>query len=394
MQRCCESFMTALNLRTAAVKHCPMHCDVMLCAVCLQHRHRTTHKKAHYCVGETMREPIDLPEGHSGPERPGDYLRHIVLTTPKTRGCVRAAAETLARWFTWMKRRKAWKSHVRAAMGVFECTGNATDGWGWHVHCLTMGEWWQNQCKVSDVTDERASRRVKFIGPLRRLQDYGTVYERPARPSWGECECVKRAPRGRKNDPSERCLMQEWFQVTGGEARIVHISAAGANHRNGRSSAIAEAIKYVVKTLSLDASAIVDFQIGMKGFQRVRWSGEWYGMQPPDDEGGEPRVMVAPEDLWRRSTGTIGELFARLTTGDEWVLEAATAAGWKLIPFEGPIQEGRARPPPEVELPKAFAVSAVEHLEAASAELDTSTAKYLAEHPDQALPFSVSHVPF
>lgn len=369
MRRCCDSFMAALNLKTATVKQCPMHCDVMQCPVCLQHRSRTTLKKAHYCLDETMRPTTD--------EDPGDFLRHIVLTTPKFKGDVREAAERLAWWFGKLKRRKAWLTHVRACMGVFECVGNAKDGWGWHVHCLTIGSWWQNQCKVDDVDQD------------------GTPFTRPARPSHGECDCIKRVgAHGRRNAATERCLMQEWYQVTGGEARIVHISAAGANHRSGTSSAIAEAIKYVVKTSSLDAPSIVDFQIGMGGFQRIRWSGQWYGMQPPEDGAMEPRVMVCPEDLWRFSTGIIGELFARMCNGDPLVIQAAQAAGWTMIPFVGPLLEGRARPPPEVKLAEAFAVSAIEYLEQASDDLDTKTTKYFEGSPDRALAFSSSDVPF
>lgn len=364
MRRCCDTFMAALNLKSAAIKQCPLHCDVMLCPVCLQHRHRTTLKKANYCVDETIRPATE--------DDAGDYLRHIVLTTPKVKGDVRAAAETLALWFTWMKRRTAWKTNVRASMGVFECTGNAKDGWGWHVHCLTIGEFWQNQCKV--------------------IGDDGK--ERPADPAT-ECQCIHRKGKnGRRNAPEERCLAQEWYQVTGGIARIVHISAAGANHRSGKSSPIAEAIKYVVKTVDLDASALVDFQIGMKGFQRVRWSGVWYGMQPPDDGEYEPRVMVAPDELWLFSTGVIGELFARMCNGDPLVIEAATAAGWTMIPFVGPLLEGRARPPPEVKLPKEFAVTAVELLEEGSDALETKTDKYFTEHPNRALPFKMSHLPY
>lgn len=392
MKRCCTSFMAAIHLKSAAVKQCPMHCDLSLCAVCLQHRSRSTLKKAHYCIAETMRPSTD--------EDPGDFMRHIVLTTPKRTGDIRELADTLGWWFNMLKRRTAWRSHVRACMGVFEVVGNARDGWGWHVHCLTIGSWWQNQCKIVDVVDERMLRPLcddtsHFIGPLPKLEDYGTVFTRPARPSYDECDCIKRVSShsGRRNAPRERCLMQEWYQVTGGEAHIIHISAAGENHRNGKSNAIAEAVKYVVKTIELDAPSIIDFQTGMTGFQRVRWSGEWYGMQPPDDDL-EPRVMVCPDDLWRFSTGTIGELFGRLNSSDPLVTEAAQAAGWKLIPFEGPLKEGRARPPPEVSLHQAFAVTAVEHLEQASNDLDTKTKTYFAGNPDRLLAFTVGDVPF
>jgi hypothetical protein len=414
LTRCCESFMGALNLKTATVKHCPLHCDLMLCQVCLHHRHRTTIAKATYCIEYSTGTQPSIP--YSGPvgefpgqhalplpyehtiEDTGDMLRHIVLTTPRWDGDVREGAERLARWFGNMKRRKAWRLRVDASMGVFETTYSdgtkkgETKGWGWHVHCLTIGQWWRNQCQVRDVKDER--RPFFFIGPLRRLEDYGTVYTRPANPAH-ECECVKRVgEHGRRNAPEHRCLSQEWYQVTGGEARIVHISAAGAHHREERSNAIAEAVKYVVKTMELNGPQLIEFIQGMRHFQRVRWGGEWMGLQPPDNEAHEPRVMVCPTDLWRLSTGIIGELFARLTNDSAPCLAAAEAAGWKLVPFEGPILEGRARPPPEVKLLQAFAVAAVESLETASDDLDTKTTKYFAGRPDRALAFTVSTVPY
>lgn len=413
MSRCCELFMGALNLKTATVKHCPMHCDVMLCQVCLHHRHRSTIEKATYCVEYSTGTQPSLP--YSGPvgefpgqhalplpyefdiEDTGDMLRHIVVTSPRWDGEPRIGAERLAGWFTKLKRRKAWKLHVRASMGVFETTYSdglkegQTKGWGWHVHCLTIGSWWRNQCQVRDVKDERSGR---FIGPLPRLEDYGTVYKRPANPAY-ECECIHRVgEHGRRNAPEHRCLAQEWFQVTKGEARIVHISAAGAHHREQRSNAIAEAVKYVVKTVELNGPQLIEFIQGMGHFQRVRWGGEWMGLQPPDAEANEPRVMVCPDDLWRRSTGTIGELFARLTSSAAPCLAAAEAAGFKLIPFEGPIREGRARPPPEVLLPQALTVAAVESLEIASDDLETKTNVYFAGRPDRALAFSVGPVPF
>lgn len=392
MQRCCTNFMAALDLKSAAVKTCPMHCDVMLCPVCLNHRSRTTLKKIKYCLAETVRPATE--------DAPGDYVRHVVLTTPRWVGDVREAAEMCARWFSNLKRSGAWKAKVRASMGVFECTGDAVRGWGWHVHCLTIGDWWQSQCKVTDVSDDRPGT---FIGPLPKLSDYGKTFTRPARPSHGECECVRRVgPHGRRNAPTERCLMQQWHQTTDGEAFIVHISAAGEHHRGGKlvkpdhAQAINEAIKYVVKTVDLSPHALVDFTIGMSKFTRVRWGGEWYGahMNPPDDAPHEPRVMVCPDDLWRFSTGTIGELWGRLTSDSEFVLAGAVAAGWTLVPFVGPIREGRARPPPEVELPKEFAVTAVENLEEASEKTERTTELYLSDNPDQRAGFTVGHLPF
>lgn len=375
MRRCCDSFMVALNLKTATVKQCPLHCDVMLCPVCLQHKHRTTLKKANYCLEQSTRSPESTDDDWT--DDTGDMLRHIVVTTPRYKGDVREAAERAAWWYNKLTRRKAWKTHVRASMAVFECTGNARVGWGWHVHVLTIGSWWKNQCKVDDVTD------------------YGEPIVRPADPAH-ECECVKLVgPHGRRNYATLRCLAQEWHQVTHGEARIVHISAAGAHHRSKKSSAIAEAIKYVVKTVELDADGLVDFQIGMKGFQRIRWGGEWHGLQPPDDEAMEPRVMVCPDDLWRSSTGTIGELTASLLTDSRLVDAAAEAAGFTVFGWwEGPLQKGRARPPPLVKLAQAFAVAAVENLEQASDDLDTKTVKYFEGNPDRALVFTCSDVPF
>ncbi|KKN35351.1 hypothetical protein LCGC14_0784350 [marine sediment metagenome] len=377
MQRCAESFRAALNLRDAKVKMCPMHCDVMLCAVCLNHRHRTTLKKIKHCIETTV-----------GPQ---DIIRHSVYTTPRWRGDVREAAETCANWFDNMTRRTAWKDKVLAHMAVFECTGNAVDGWGWHVHVLSIGKYWTNQCKVSDATGGRA-----------RL--------RPARPHHDECECVRRVGHtGRKNSPLERCLMQEWYQTTRGEAWIVHISAAGKDHRDAKlaaaANAINEAVKYVVKTVDLSAAALIDFQIGMRGFKRVRWGGLWYRMNDEPEclcelsgldtcPVHEPRVMVCPDDLWRFSTGTIGELFARLTVDDPQTDAIARAAGWEVHSFSGPMQKGRARPPPLVKLPKSFAVAAVEGLEEQSEQLERKTELYLAQHPDSAAAFEFGHLPF
>ncbi len=380
MQRCCDNFLAAVNLKSGKSKPCPLHCDVMLCPVCLTHRHRTTLEKAFYCVGESMKD--------------GDILRHIVLTTPRMTGDPRHSAERLAHWYGKLVRRRAWKTHVRASMAVFETTWNAQEGWLWHVHVLTVGSYWANQCKVSAQTD------------------YGETTTRPADPAT-ECECktllsccgdtredCRCATRGRRNRAEMRCLMQEWHQVTDGHARIVHISAAGTDHRSANGEkvtvrqAINEAVKYVVKGMELDSAALVDFQIGMRKFQRVRWGGEWFGMQPPDPEAAEPRVMVCPTDLWRLSRGDITELYARVS-GDPFVVEQLRAVeGVVLLPMYGPTNGEHARPPPWVKLLQAFAVSAVESLETASSETEHKTDAYLKANPNAALDLQGMILPF
>lgn len=373
MRRCADDFMASVNLKTGQVKQCPMHCDVMLCPTCLTHRHRSTLKKAYYCVGESLRD--------------GDMLRHIVLTAPRWRGDVREGAERLAWWFACLTRRKAWRENVRGHMAVFEATGNAEEGWHWHVHVLTVGQWWLNQCKVDDkdasgLPIERPADPATECFCKHRVKCCGEHYD--------DCRCDER---GRRNSAAHRCLMQEWYQVTGGEARIVHISAAGSHHRDGDAgSPVAEAVKYVVKTQSLSAAGIVDFVIGMRSFQRVRWGGEWFGMQPPDEGEGIPTVSVCPTDLWRLSTGAIGSLVARLSSGGPKVEEAAIAAGWTLYPFCGPMPQTKARPPPSVVLDKGFAVTAVSSLEERTIDLESRTVSHFRDDPDAEFPFIT--VPF
>ncbi len=380
MQCCCDNFLAVVNIKSGKAKPAPMHCDVMVCPVCLHHRHRTTLEKAFFCVGESMED--------------GDILRHIVLTTPRWKGDPRHAAERLAHWYGKLVRRKAWKTHVRASMAVFETTWNVHEGWMWHVHVLSVGSYWQNQCKVETKTDS------------------GQAILRPADPAT-ECECKQLlsccgdtredctcAKRGRRNRAAMRCLMQEWHQVTDGHARIVHISAAGTDHRSNDGEkktarqAIVEAVKYVVKSIDLDRGAIVDFVIGMRSFQRVRWGGEWYGMQPPDAEAAEPRIVVCPTDLWRLSRGDITELFARVS-GDPFVLaELPAVDGVVMLPAYGATNEEHARPPPWVKLSQAFAVAAVESLETASSETEHKTDRYLQANPTKALDLQGMHLPF
>ncbi len=393
MQRCCEDFMAAVNLRTAEVKHCPMHCDVNLCDVCLMHRKRTTIKKARFCLQQTIQS--------------GDIIRHIVLTMPTWHGDIRAGADWLADCLTRFKRSKAWRDKVRASMASFEVTGNAQRGWHWHVHVLSIGRYWQAQCKVPNTSpgmegQERPADPTwpEFVGPMQEGKP------RP-RPTWrqSECGCVLQVgDAGRRNAPECRCLMQAWHQATGGEARIVHISAAGASHRHadqdGSGDPIAEAVKYMVKSSELTDAALVDFVVGMRHFQAIRWGGEWLGMNPPDDDPDEPLALVCPDDLWRLSTATIGPVLVRLR--GSWAPEpttaelAAVAAGWALHPFIGAMPQGKARPPPSVVLSEAFAVAAVEHLETASTELSSQTDSYFAQNPHKEAEFSVlsSDVPF
>ncbi len=381
MQCCCDNFLAAVNLKSGKGKVCPMHCDVMLCPVCLNHRHRTTLEKAFFCVAESMKD--------------GDILRHIVLTTPRWKGDPRHAAERLGWWYRKMTRRKAWKSHVRASMAVFETTWNEREGWLWHVHVLTVGSYWQNQCKVDAQTD--------YGAPIRRPADPATECECKQLLSCcgdtrEDCKCKKR---GRRNSAGLRCLMQEWHQVTGGRARIVHISAAGTDHRSNDGEtvtarqAIIEAVKYVVKSVDLDQGALVDFQIGMRHFQRVRWGGQWFGMQPPDAEADEPRVMLCPSDLWRLSRDELDHIIARVSGDPLVIAQLGAIEGVIFLPFSGPTSEEHARPPPRyVKLLKAFAVAAVESLEQQSDETENKTDAYLKKNPTKALDLQGIHVPF
>ncbi|MHC4063953.1 MAG: hypothetical protein ACYSUI_05560 [Planctomycetota bacterium] len=346
-----------------------------------------------------------LPGVHDTPPPRHHRQGHIVLTMPRQTGDIRELAETAAWHYTKLTRRKAWRAKCRGWMAVFEVTGNHRVGWLWHVHILAVGRYWVNQCKARD-------ERGQLVSPMR-----------PAHPS--ECECVKRwnvndrgvvvdldgnpgpaamVP-GRRNNPLNRCLMQEWHQATDGEARIVHISSAGIHHRQAglvqdddggsgtrKGNAIAEAIKYVVKTQELASEDLADFICGMRSFQRVRWGGIWRGMEPPDPAEHVPQAIIDPHDLMALAAGTIGPLLVPMTRS-EHAVSAAVAAGWSVHRIHGPPREGRQRPPPQVLLDQVAATAIANNLDKHTDEIARRLERYLRDNPTAKQGFD-THVPF
>lgn len=97
-------------------------------------------------------------------------------------------------------------------------------------------------------------------------------------------------------DQENRCIASLWFDLTQGFAHVVDSREAyGDNPKK-------EAIKYVVKSLTLDGHGLREYSGAMTRFQTSRWYGAWHGAERPP-KIPEVAVTASLADLWAVAEG-------------------------------------------------------------------------------------------
>lgn len=275
----------------------PMSCDCQVCPVCNDHRERTTRKKARYV--------LDFM-----PQR----IRMFTLTWPRTLGSAREAADRCMAALERLRRGVAWRERILGALVVYEATWSKASGWLAHLHVLASGRYWPSH---------------------REHPRTGQVYHPDV------CPCQHTVwhdvtGRLRINDPRQRCLSCEWYRCTDGAAYVVDARLVDSTDK-----AIAEVTKYVTKGSQLSNAAAVDWVTTMRQFTRVRWYGEWFGINEPESVDMDGWLNISPTLVYELAQGNpeFIQLEARCARGNIGVIPAEREAHYE------------ARGPPEEEDP-------------------------------------------
>lgn len=125
-----------------------------------------------------------------------DDARLLTLTLRSTDEPLAASLQRLREAWTKLRRRKAWKAHVRGGVSVVEVTYNArTDRWHPHLHVVLDGVYWQQKAIAAawlDATGDSWIVDIRRVPSRRALVAYVAKYVAKAS-QLGRCPDRRRA---------------------------------------------------------------------------------------------------------------------------------------------------------------------------------------------------------